>query len=128
MFATLVGAYPRTPLPGHPFRLRAAYGQLERGEIDAAGFRSVQDELTAYLDPLKGGKEGKGWEFGGDVYYSDVYGRILAAKGVDRVIDNQLFIWLDDERHASCEDVAIGDGMLVYAGDHDIRVSYQERR
>ncbi len=45
MFATLVGAYPRTPLPGRPFRLRAAYGQLERGEIDAAGFRAVQDEL-----------------------------------------------------------------------------------
>jgi 5-methyltetrahydropteroyltriglutamate--homocysteine methyltransferase len=46
MFATLVGAYPRTPLPGRPFRLRAAYGQLERGEIDAAGFRAVQDELV----------------------------------------------------------------------------------
>src|SRR5438046_2529122 len=49
MFATLVGAYPRTPLPGHPFRLRAAYGQLERGEIDAAGFRSVQDDLIREL-------------------------------------------------------------------------------
>ena len=46
MFATLAGAYPRTPLPGKPFRLRAAYGQLERGEIDAAGFRAVQDELV----------------------------------------------------------------------------------
>jgi 5-methyltetrahydropteroyltriglutamate--homocysteine methyltransferase len=46
MFATLAGAYPRTPLPGKPFRLRAAYGQLERGEIDDAGFRAVQDELV----------------------------------------------------------------------------------
>ena len=64
MFATLVGAYPRTPLPGHPFRLRAAYGQLERGEIDAAGFRSVQDDLirelvaeqeAAGLEPLTDG-------------------------------------------------------------------------
>ena len=49
MYATLVGAYPRTPLPGRPFRLRAAYGQLERGEIDAAGFRAVQDELVREL-------------------------------------------------------------------------------
>ncbi|MGZ6293763.1 MAG: hypothetical protein ACXWPO_03030 [Candidatus Limnocylindrales bacterium] len=49
MFATLVGAYPRTPLPGNPFRLRAAYGQLERGELDAAGFRAVQDELIREL-------------------------------------------------------------------------------
>jgi 5-methyltetrahydropteroyltriglutamate--homocysteine methyltransferase len=49
MFATLAGAYPRTPLPGKPFRLRAAYGQLERGEIDDAGFRAVQDELVREL-------------------------------------------------------------------------------
>lgn len=49
MFATLVGAYPRTPLPGQPFRLRAAYGQLERGEIDATALRAVQDELVREL-------------------------------------------------------------------------------
>jgi 5-methyltetrahydropteroyltriglutamate--homocysteine methyltransferase len=46
MFATLVGAYPRTPLPGEPFRLRAAYARLERGEIDRDGFRDVQDQLV----------------------------------------------------------------------------------
>ncbi|MBA2489781.1 MAG: hypothetical protein H0V36_10795 [Chloroflexi bacterium] len=49
MFATLVGAYPRTPLAGQPFPLRAAYGRLERGEIDGAGFREVQDELVREL-------------------------------------------------------------------------------
>ncbi|MDQ3870928.1 MAG: hypothetical protein M3301_04835, partial [Chloroflexota bacterium] len=46
MFATIVGAYPRTPLPGQPFRLRAAHAQLERGEIDEAGLRAVQDDLA----------------------------------------------------------------------------------
>ncbi len=46
MFATLVGAYPRTPLPGQPFRLRAAHARLERGEIDEAAFRAAQDELV----------------------------------------------------------------------------------
>lgn len=46
MFATLVGAYPRTPHAGQPFRLRAAYGRLERGEIDRVRFREVQDELV----------------------------------------------------------------------------------
>jgi 5-methyltetrahydropteroyltriglutamate--homocysteine methyltransferase len=49
MFATLAGAYPRTPLPGQPFRLRAAYGRLERGEIDESGFREVQDDLVREL-------------------------------------------------------------------------------
>jgi 5-methyltetrahydropteroyltriglutamate--homocysteine methyltransferase len=46
MYATLVGAYPRTSHPGQPFRLRAAYGQLERAELDEVGFRGVQDELV----------------------------------------------------------------------------------
>ena len=46
MFATLVGAYPRTPLPGRPFRLRSAHARLERGEIDEPAFRAVQDELV----------------------------------------------------------------------------------
>ena len=46
MFATLVGAYPRTPLPGQPFRVRAAHARLERGEIDGAAFRAAQDELV----------------------------------------------------------------------------------
>jgi 5-methyltetrahydropteroyltriglutamate--homocysteine methyltransferase len=46
MYATLVGAYPRTSLPGRPFPLRAAYGKLERGEIDEQGFRGVQDDLV----------------------------------------------------------------------------------
>lgn len=49
MYATLVGAYPRTPLPGRRFRLRAAYGQLERREIDESVFRTVQDELVREL-------------------------------------------------------------------------------
>ena len=46
MFASLVGAYPRTPLPGQPFRSRSAHARLERGEIDEAAFRAVQDELV----------------------------------------------------------------------------------
>lgn len=49
MYATLVGAYPRTAASGRPFPLRAAYGRLERGEIDDAGFRAVQDDLVREL-------------------------------------------------------------------------------
>lgn len=49
MFSTLVGAYPRTPLPGQPFALRAAHARLERGEIDQAAFRAAQDALVREL-------------------------------------------------------------------------------
>ena len=59
MFATLVGAYPRTPLPGQPFRVRAAHARLERGEIDDAAFRAAQDDLVreAMAEQLDAGLE-----------------------------------------------------------------------
>jgi len=34
MFATLAGAYPRTPLPGRPFRLRVAQAKFDLGALD----------------------------------------------------------------------------------------------
>ena len=92
MFATLAGAYPRTPLAGHPFPLRVAYGQLERGEIEESDFRAVQDELVEEViaeqeeaglelltdghvrwdDPITGISDGlDGFERGGLIRYFD---------------------------------------------------------
>ena len=56
MFATLAGAYPRTPLPGRPFRLRVAQARFDQGvldqrtpdqrALDEAGLREAQDDLV----------------------------------------------------------------------------------
>jgi methionine synthase II (cobalamin-independent) len=46
VFATLAGAYPRKPTFGQPFPLQEARAGLERGEIDAAALRAVQDDLV----------------------------------------------------------------------------------
>jgi hypothetical protein len=83
--------------------------------------------LTTYFHPLRGGELGTGWEFGRDIFYSDVYRVVLQTPGVDRIANNQLVIWLDQERHDFCRDVPIEDGALLYSTGHDIQVAYSER-
>lgn len=84
-------------------------------------------ELNRYFDPLIGGEhstleqEGIGWPFGGDIYYSLVFRRLL-FDGVLRV--DSLAIQLDDDVFDSCTDVALDDGMLLTNGHHDIEVRY----
>jgi hypothetical protein len=84
----------------------------------------VEDRLTTYFHPLRGGENGTGWEFGGDIFYSRVYRAIIDLPGVDRIKDNQLVIWLDRLRNDFCRDISIADGALVYSTEHDITVSY----
>lgn len=87
----------------------------------------VETRLLEYLHPLRGGPDGEGWEFGGNVYFSDVVGQVLALDGVDRIQDNNLYIWLGPDRFGPCEDVEISSNDLVYSTEHEIRVGYLER-
>lgn len=89
--------------------------------------QDVEQRLLDYLHPLRGGPDGQGWEFSGNVYFSDVVGQVLAVEGVDRIDDNQLFIWLGLDRFGPCEDVEISANDLVYSTEHEIRVGYRER-
>jgi predicted phage baseplate assembly protein len=86
--------------------------------------KAVEQSLTAFFDPLKGGNDGTGWPFGGAIFYSDVYRVVLNVPGVSRLQDNQLVIWLDNQRQPFCRDVPINDGELVYSQGHKISVSY----
>lgn len=47
--------------------------------------RRVRDALDAFLHPLNGGPDGTGWEFGRNVYISEIYAVIEAVAGVDFV-------------------------------------------
>jgi hypothetical protein len=91
----------------------------------AAVKAALVEGLTAYLDPLTGGKVGTGWDFGGDVYFSDIAQRIVTTPGVDRVDPNALLIWVGEDRFGPCEDVPINAYDLVYSDGHDIRVAYE---
>jgi predicted phage baseplate assembly protein len=93
----------------------------------AAVKQAVEERLLGYLHPLRGGPDGEGWEFGANVYFSDVVGRVLAVEGVDRIQDNNLYIWLGPDRFGPCEDVEISADDLVFSTEHEIRVGYEER-
>lgn len=86
--------------------------------------RGVEEALTNYFHPFRGGENQTGWDFGGEIFYSDVYRVVLQTRGVARIRDNQLDIFLENERQTFCRDVAIGAGELLYSEGHDIRVSY----
>ena len=86
--------------------------------------QAVESGLTAYFHPLVGGEDGLGWEFGRTIFFSKVYQTILATEGVDRIENNQLEIFLDDEAQPFCRDADLGEGELLYSDEHDIRVTY----
>jgi predicted phage baseplate assembly protein len=84
----------------------------------------VTTALTTFFHPLNGGADGQGWPFGGTIYYSDVYRRILDVPGVSRIQDNQLVVFLDNQRQQFCRDVPINPGELLYSTGHPISVTY----
>lgn len=86
--------------------------------------QAIESALTTYFHPLLGGEDGQGWEFGRTIFFSKVYQTILAVAGVDRIENNQLEIFLDDEAQPFCRDADLGEGELLYSDEHDIRVTY----
>ncbi|MBW4631787.1 MAG: baseplate J/gp47 family protein [Iphinoe sp. HA4291-MV1] len=46
----------------------------------------VQEALNNFFDPLTGGLQGKGWEFGRNIYISEIYELLDRLPGVDYVI------------------------------------------
>jgi uncharacterized phage protein gp47/JayE len=53
--------------------------------------KQVEERVKAYLDPLRGGPDGKGWPFGRDLHKSDLYHLMNSVEGVDYVEDVRLF-------------------------------------
>ncbi len=82
---------------------------------------AVEAALLEYFHPLRGGEDGLGWPFGGDIFYSKVYGRV-SVPGVERI--ERLTIELDGDEVPECTNVSIGSGVLVYSTDHDVSVTY----
>ena len=87
---------------------------------------AVVTNLNNFFDPLKGGTDGTGWPFGGQIYYSDVYRTIIQTPGIQRIQDNQLLILLDDQLQTFCRDVPINKGELLYndPAGHEVDVAY----
>ena len=65
---------------------------------------------------------GSGWPFGGDIFYSLVFRRLLLT-GVKRI--ESLAIRLDGTEYPPCSDVALSPGALLCNGPHGIEVRYE---
>ena len=83
---------------------------------------TIDEDLLAYFHPLKGGEDGAGWPFGGDILYSRVSQRVLRAPGARSI--QSLLIRLDGVEQPECRDVAIKPGVLVYSTEHILTVNY----
>lgn len=104
---------------------------------ESATFREVVVQVTVFVDPrssisatqaavvaaldqyfhaLVGGDDGEGWPFGGTIYFSRVFQRIVDVPGVVRA--DAVGISLDGGAFAVCADVPIGGGNLLYSGQH----------
>ena len=85
---------------------------------------ALQKMLLAYFHPLTGGKDGSGWEFGGTVYFSEIYRRILDTEGVARLEAGAVTTYVDGQRQPSCSDVLLDSDELVFSKKHRIIVTY----
>jgi len=84
---------------------------------------ALQKMLLAYFHPLTGGV-GTGWEFGGTVYFSEIYRRILDTEGVARLEAGAVSTYVDGQRQPSCSDVLLDSDELVFSKKHKIIVTY----
>jgi predicted phage baseplate assembly protein len=82
----------------------------------------IEAALIDYFHPLKGGDAGQGWPFGGEIFFSRVYQRVLSVPGAQRI--NTLTIVLDGTEYPPCTDVPIAPDALLFSTEHQIQVSY----
>jgi predicted phage baseplate assembly protein len=93
------------------------------------------DSLQLYFHPITGGEDsdptkavgdplrsGGGWPFGGDIYYSLLYRRLLFS-GVKRIVSLQIEV--DGDVYPECRDVPINIGILLSNGEHEVQVDYE---
>lgn len=74
---------------------------------------AVNAALQAFLHPLTGGPDRRGWPFGRKPQLSDLYAQIAAVPGVDHV--HSLSMWEEP-----FSDEVRPDRFLVFSGDHTI--------
>jgi predicted phage baseplate assembly protein len=126
----LAARLPGTVDPSHvtvlgpfyrPVGVAALVTPRARGEAGVVAQR-VRTALERFLHPLTGGPEGHGWEFGRDVFLSDVAAILEAVAGVDYV--RQLDLLLDDAPVGPR--VEIPPDQIVVAGDLRIEMEAGE--
>ncbi|MGK7899309.1 MAG: putative baseplate assembly protein, partial [Xenococcus sp. (in: cyanobacteria)] len=89
------------------------------GATDIA--QAVEERLEKFLNPLKGGFEKTGWDFGRQPYKSDLYRLIEGISGVDHVRSLKVNDDIEEPKGAKQT-----DRFLVYSGKHEINLTFVE--
>lgn len=83
--------------------------------------KRIQNELNKFLDPLKGGPDGKGWPFGRAVYKSEIYQIINNIEGLDYASGVSLSTESDNgQQNKNVDIIKIPPIALVVSGEHKI--------
>lgn len=125
---------PRRVLTAEVFVRGAEYTEVSaevelvvNGAADAAEVaRAVELQLLRYFHPLTGGESGKGWDFGGTIYYSLVYRQILAVPGVQRIGSLRITLQSAGEVKVqpACADIPLQAGHLASSTHHNVVAIY----
>lgn len=85
--------------------------QVEAGHDITAVSDAVYEALLGFLNPITGGVDGIGWVFGDDIYYGDLYKRVLAVEGVRRASGLKLVLE-GSTTDTEAQIVPVPEGML----------------
>jgi len=98
---------------------------IARPRVDMALVqRSAVEALFAFLDPIAGGPDGAGWEFGRPVHAGDVFGVLQRVRGVEAVENVRLYGAnpVTGERGAETSRLELPPNSLVFSFGHQVRV------
>jgi predicted phage baseplate assembly protein len=98
---------------------------IARPRLDTARVRAdALAELYGYLNPITGGRDGHGWEFGRPVQAGDVYALLQRVRGVDLVEDVRLFGAnpVTGERGEECQRLDVDAHSLIFSYEHHVKV------
>ncbi|MFL6124658.1 putative baseplate assembly protein [Actinophytocola sp.] len=98
---------------------------IARPRLDTSRVRAeALAALYGYLNPVSGGRDGRGWEFGRPVQAGDVYALLQRVRGVDLVEDVRLFGAnpVTGERGEECQRLDVDPHSLIFSYEHHVKV------
>jgi predicted phage baseplate assembly protein len=98
---------------------------IARPRLDKARVRAdAVEALYKYLNPISGGRDGRGWEFGRPVQAGDVYALLQRVRGVDLVEDVRLFGAnpVTGERGEEAQRLDVDPHSLIFSFEHHVKV------
>ena len=93
---------------------------LKRKSSPSGVEQRVTDKLEAFLDPITGGPDKKGWRFGRSVYSSEIYQLIDLVEGVENVTN--VILSSDDVTAENKNLIKIPLNGLVFSGTHSLEL------